>query len=233
VSDTPWTLLQAPFPRRAITWDPLDVSESGDEAWVAPRLTGDAVRERLDTTLGVSGWSVTFAGVDGGIICTLRVGEVTKSAVADHGRIGSPSAEATADRALARAAAALGLLPPVATSAWVPFDRETGAILVDAIDLDDAPARDADAAATADRGAASEAAPDPLRDAAEARGLTSEAQEMIDRLVERLKDEGQGLAAARLLVKHGGYGSDPVSARELYSQLRSLLLRTGARVNGS
>jgi hypothetical protein len=50
---------------------------------------------------------------------------------------------------------------------------------------------------------------------------------MIDRLVERLKEEGQGLAAARLLVKHGGYGNDPAAARELYAQLRALLLRAG------
>ena len=48
-------------------------------------------------------------------------------------------------------------------------------------------------------------------------------QQMIDRLVDRLKDEGQGLAAARLLVRYGGYGKDPDTARELYAQLRALL----------
>jgi hypothetical protein len=53
-------------------------------------------------------------------------------------------------------------------------------------------------------------------------------QQMIDRLVERLKGEGQGLAAARLLVKHGGYGKDPEAARELYAQLRELLLAAPA-----
>lgn len=46
---------------------------------------------------------------------------------------------------------------------------------------------------------------------------------MIDRLIERLKAEGQGLAAARILVKHGGYGKDPQAARELYGELRDLL----------
>ncbi len=53
-------------------------------------------------------------------------------------------------------------------------------------------------------------------------------QQMIDRLVERLKGEGQGLAAARLLVKYGGYGKDPEAARELYAQLRELLLAAPA-----
>jgi hypothetical protein len=48
-------------------------------------------------------------------------------------------------------------------------------------------------------------------------------QQMIDRLVDRLKVEGQGLAAARLLVRYGGYGKDPDTARELYAQLRVLL----------
>jgi hypothetical protein len=55
---------------------------------------------------------------------------------------------------------------------------------------------------------------------------------MIDRLVERLKDEGQGLAAARLLVRYGGYGKDPDAARELYAQLRELLRSAPAASGG-
>jgi hypothetical protein len=55
-----------------------------------------------------------------------------------------------------------------------------------------------------------------------------EGQQMIDRLIERLKAQGQGLAAARILVKHGGYGKDPVAARELYAALRQLLLAGAA-----
>jgi hypothetical protein len=51
----------------------------------------------------------------------------------------------------------------------------------------------------------------------------AEGQQIIDRLIERLKAEGQGLAAARILVKHGGYGKDPKAARELYAELRALL----------
>lgn len=49
-------------------------------------------------------------------------------------------------------------------------------------------------------------------------------QRAIDRLLERLKDEGLGLQAAKLVVEYGGYGSDPQAARELYAQLRGLLL---------
>jgi hypothetical protein len=64
--------------------------------------------------------------------------------------------------------------------------------------------------------------------AADAPAAKPTGQQMIDRLVERLKGEGQGLAAARLLVKYGGYGKDPEAARELYAHLRELLLATPA-----
>jgi len=57
----------------------------------------------------------------------------------------------------------------------------------------------------------------------------AEGQQIIDRLIERLKAEGQGLAAARILVKHGGYGKDPQAARELYGELRDLLRATQER----
>ncbi len=56
-----------------------------------------------------------------------------------------------------------------------------------------------------------------------------EGQQIIDRLIERLKAEGQGLASARILVKHGGYGKDPKAARELYAELRDLLRATSER----
>lgn len=249
MSETPWTRLQAPFPRSAVTWDPVDVGESGDEARVSPRLTGAAIRERLDGVLGAAGWSQTLAPIEGGVVCTLRIGDVTKSAVVDLGGVGTASAERSADRALARAAHDLGMRAPfgAGTSVWVPFDGESGVALLDEIDLDalgpdaptpDAPGLESEAASPAPRApeaathaaaAVPEQVPDVLAESAASRGVTSEGQQMIDRLLERLKDEGQGLAAARLLVRHGGYGNDPTSARELYSELRDLLRRAGDR----
>lgn len=226
MSETPWTLLQAPFPRSAVTWDPTEISDSGDEALVVPRLTGAALRERFDAALGATGWSLTLAPVEGGVICSVRVGDVTKSAAADPVRVGRPSAERTADLAFARAAAGLGLRPPIDASVWAPFDAETGVVLDEAIATEVEVAADAPAPSP---GAPPEPAPDVMRESADARGLTAEGQQMIDRLLERLKEEGQGLSAARLLVKHGGYGNDPASARELYTQLRDLLLRTSER----
>ena len=47
-------------------------------------------------------------------------------------------------------------------------------------------------------------------------------QQAIDRLVERLRGEGLGLEAAKLLIEYGGYGDDPPTARDLYARLRAL-----------
>lgn len=49
-------------------------------------------------------------------------------------------------------------------------------------------------------------------------------QRAIDRLIDRLRAEGKGRAVAELVVRYGGYGNDPATAREFYAQLRSLLL---------
>ncbi len=56
----------------------------------------------------------------------------------------------------------------------------------------------------------------------------SEGQQVIERLVERLRAEGLGREAATLVVEHGGYGRSPEEARELYRRLRELLLDRGA-----
>jgi hypothetical protein len=55
----------------------------------------------------------------------------------------------------------------------------------------------------------------------------SEGQQVIERLVERLRAEGLGREAATLVVEHGGYGRSPEEARELYRRLRELLLERG------
>jgi hypothetical protein len=207
----------APFAPADVSWDATTTNDAGDEVLLTPRLSRRAIVARLDEVGGVAGWSLILAPTEGGIVATLRVDDVTKSAAADHLAVVAPSAEETADRALARAAEAFGLRPAETGPRWAPFDPDARVV------LDDAPAP---APAAADL-AEESAVPDVMRSSAAARGLTPEALQMIDRLVERLKEEGQGLAAARLLVKHGGYGNDPAAARELYAQLRALLLRAG------
>lgn len=50
------------------------------------------------------------------------------------------------------------------------------------------------------------------------------AQELIDRLIARLREAGKGREAAVLVVKYGGYGRDPETTKRLYGELRALLL---------
>ena len=46
-----------------------------------------------------------------------------------------------------------------------------------------------------------------------------EAHQVIDRLVERLRAEGLGAEAARLVVRFGGYGRNAEESRELYGKV--------------
>ncbi|TVR92951.1 MAG: hypothetical protein EA416_06080 [Trueperaceae bacterium] len=240
MSDALWTRLTAPFPALAVTWDVVSVDAAVDEAVVAPRLRREAIVERLDQHCGVAGWSVTFTPfANGAVGCTVEIAGVRKSAVADALMAGPA---ATADAALAVSAASFGLVvPPAAVPQRVAFDAEAGIALHDPELVGD---HVAEAGAGATAGAATDAGPadapmDPASAGAsdddsaldvhaadvEARGLSREGLVMIDRLVERLKESGHGLQAARLLVRYGGYGKDAEAARALYGALRALLKR--------
>jgi hypothetical protein len=54
----------------------------------------------------------------------------------------------------------------------------------------------------------------------------SAGRQAIDRLLERLREQGAGRAAAELVVAYGGYGRSPEASRELYGKLRALLQET-------
>jgi hypothetical protein len=251
VSDAVWPRLAAPFGGDAVVWVPVEVADSGDEVRVVPLLAPEALRERLDRTVEIGGWGVAYAPLDAGAVaCHVTLAGVTKGAVAAPALLGGGAA--TAAVAFARAAELFGLRAPFPSgaSAWVPCDPDTLAPLhppeVDEASaaapselagLDSAPASAAPASAAPTRarsGAADGAAIALAPAVAAAAAATVPAvappapekptgQQMIDRLVDRLKDEGQGLAAARLLVRYGGYGKDPDTARELYARLRALL----------
>ena len=251
VSDAFWSRLAAAFPAAAVAWTPVEIAASGDQVRVVARLAGEAVRERLDQVAGVAGWSTTFVPFDGGAVaCHLTIAGVTKGAVAAPALHGG--AAVTAEHALAESATAFGMRPPVVAvdEAWVACDPESGAPLhpPDVVPRPDVTARSSAPAAppvaapvvdlpprvpetqlAAPRVARTESPPGPAA-APETQAMVEVAgdgkpagQQMIDRLVERLKEEGHGLQAARLLVRYGGYGKDPEAARELYAQLRALL----------
>ena len=251
MSDAVWLRLAAPFGADAVAWIPVEVAEAGDEVRVVPLIARDAVRERLDRTVGVGGWGVAYAPLEAGALaCHVTVAGVAKGAVAPAALVGG--AAATADAAFARAAELFGLRAPFPSgaTAWVPCDPDTllplhlpeiEAVPAVASPVDELEGRGAPSAADGARavisapasgggpavaeapaaGASPAGAEKPVAEKPVAEKPTG--QQMIDRLVDRLKDEGQGLAAARLLVRHGGYGKDPDTARELYAQLRALL----------
>jgi hypothetical protein len=50
------------------------------------------------------------------------------------------------------------------------------------------------------------------------------AQDLIDKLIVRLREAGKGREAAALVVKYGGYGADPEATKKLYGELRALLM---------
>ena len=249
---TEWEQLAAPFPRDALSWRVLELSEDGLRARVKPQVRVEALIARLDEVASPSGWSNVYAPVGGGALCcTLTVMDVTKSVVvALPGNTGrGEDAETRADDALARAAERFGMRPPVDTEAsyWVDYDAEAGEPLYEP-DTGFSSAPQAEAAPseavrppappspqpdvpqkpqaadptneTAD--GPIEETPQPTPPAAKSAG-----QQAIDRLVDRLKEEGRGLEAARLLNTYGGYGGNPAAARELYAKLRALLLGDG------
>lgn len=219
MTSSPWDALAAPFATTDVQWRVVKLSPDGVSAQVSPQLSLSAVTARLDAVLGVGGWSHVFSSLgERGLACTLSVAGVHKSAVAAYSEL--QTLEQTAENALIAAAGHFGLHPSVllAELPWVEYDAEGGQILYEPDPL--AP-DEADAAPAASASTESiPAEPPPVA----AASTKSAGQQAIDKLVDRLKAEGRGLEAAKLLNTFGGYGSDPQTARELYAKLRELLL---------
>lgn len=212
----PWDALAAPFAATDLTWRVVRLAPDKLSAQVRPQLRVAALAARLDDVLGPGGWSHTVVALgERGLVCTLSLGGAQKSAAVAY-TVHTGVAEAAED-ALAAAAACFGLRPllSLAELPWVDYDAEQGQILYDP-DL-------SGAAPVADTAPPVAEPPPPAPPAPKPAG-----QQAIDKLVDRLKAEGKGLQAARLLNTYGGYGGDPSAARELYARLRDLLLTSPA-----
>lgn len=229
MSADPWSRLAAPFPVSALAWHAVAGSGDGARLRLAPHLPEAAVRERLDAVVGPANWGVRLAAWgEGGLIAELTVAGATRAAairtpVAGRGSDGTtppPDAAEAGAAAVSAAAAAFAMLPPVVllSDGWVDADPETG----EALHLPATRAREVPASAAGGTPSVEAAAPDA--DAGSAPGAKPEAQKVIDRLVERLREEGLGAEAAKLVTSYGGYGSDVERSRELYARLRSLLI---------
>jgi hypothetical protein len=244
MSDGPWSRLAEPFPRTAVRWHAVARSADGRRLRLAPHLAGEALRARLDEAAGPDGWSLRLRPWDDGrLVAELTVHGTTRAAVArpvaapelagDGPEGGADAGGAATAAAWGAAAALFGAVPPVRLrgDGWVDADPESGEALhppehaaapgpdagAAAGDAPDAPASGGDGEA---EGAAEEVEPEEVK---------PEGQQMIDRLVERLREEGMGAEAARLVTVYGGYGRDAASRRELYAKLRALLVERSAR----
>lgn len=194
---TQQSLSQA-FAPEALEWRILVVSEDGSQAKVRPQLKYEQVLARLDESLGQTGWSNRYAALGAAVICELTIAGVSKAEVVSAG----DDTVIRAHDAFVYAAEKFGLLPPADTTKtyWVDYDPENATILHE---------------------------PNLTPTSAILTPPVSEkpaGQQAIDRLVERLRQEGRGLEAAKLVMNYGGYGDDAEAARELYSKLRALLL---------
>lgn len=223
-----WARLAAAFPLSPSTWVLRELSPDRTSARVAAVPAADAIRARLDEVVAPDGWSCQLLPLgDRALVCNLSVEGVTRSGVYElpAGTVtGSAlgSASAIADGALAAAAAQFGMRLDSGDT-WVDHEPETGEVLLDvleqvAVERSDEPAGSVTAAQEQD--VQSRAAPSAAAPAVE----RPEPRQVIDRLVERLKAEGLGAAAAKLVVEYGGYGRDVEESRELYGRLRALLM---------
>ncbi len=196
-----WKQLSLPFSPQDIEWRVVELSEDGKQARLRPQLAYEAVLKRLNDTLGVEGWSNRYFTLTEGVFsCELAIGQVVKSCwMADKKLI---SGELLAQDALVYAAEYFGLVSGVKLRPdyWVEYDPEQKVILFE---------------------------PEPtwIQEVAPATNLPEKpaGQQAIDKLIERLRQEGQGLEAAKLLIRYGGYGQNPEAAKELYGKLRGLL----------
>src|SRR5690554_2312492 len=240
-----WARLTSPFPSEALAWIVAEIEPGGGRARLEPAWFPDAVRRRLDSQLGLEGWSFALSGTGSGVVCALTFGSVTRSAVAGAGH-GVTLAQ-LADLAFARCARQFGIAPQVLVtddSYWVDYDEEAGEPL---FQPEAVPAGAGEMPAPAPLVApAAPGSPGPLVDAPDepaesgaapvaleegpgstepAREASSEALAMIERLLDRLKAEGLGKEAAKLVARY--HGDTAEQARELYGRLSALLEESG------
>lgn len=216
-----WALLAEPFPRFSCTWRVVEVADDLQNARLARTLTRAAIATRLDSSVGPSNWSFQLLPLgERSMVCNLSVCGVGRSGIVAVARgLLDFDARLLAEHALAAAAEQFGMRTGGASSAWVDFDAETSEPLY-------LPEED-----EGDDGSSVRAGPVPTPTQATDQPSPVAGTEpkptghdVIERLLDRLREEGLGKQAARLVVTHGGYGRTQAESRELYGKLRALLV---------
>lgn len=232
-----WQELRRPFEPHGAAWWIQELTEDAGGAVLAPGVDRAALTRRLDSVLGVAGWGYSLHPLgQRAVVCNLKIADVERAAVAVVPERLPVAAERLADQALSLAAAAFGIGPSLEDRfrAVVDLDDETGEPLYwptleqwrEAMSAAaGAPLEDPSARAERAEPKEQRTEPAPVQESpAAAPAPRSQGAQAIDKLVERLNQEGLGRQAARLVVAHHGYGRSPEEGRELYSKLRALLL---------
>lgn len=216
-----WDMLNEPFPPEELQWRVETLSKDQRRALIAAYVNHKAVLDRLDEVAGVQSWHDSYEVLQAPpqaagfytVKCRLTIMEITKEDVGEGDSLKAAFAEA-----LVRAAAKFGI--GRFQQQWVDYDPTSGKFtpphLGDMVEgcgssgLGDDPLRDS-------LSLAHQEAPPPHSES------KPEPQELIDRLIERLRQAGLGKQAALIVMKYGGYGKHPEETRKLYGELRALL----------
>ena len=110
MSNEPWKHLAVGFAAAELDLRVTDISAEGNEAHVRPQLRYEAVLQRLDETLGLTGWSSRYSALGDTVACELTIGTVYKSAVAESVHVNKSTASKDA---FVYAAELFGMVPPV------------------------------------------------------------------------------------------------------------------------
>lgn len=217
-----WDILNEPFPPEELQWRIEALSKDKRQALVTPYVDASAVLDRLDEVVGTQGWQDSYqvlhtpppgAGGTYAVKCRLTVMDVSKEDVGEGDSLKAAFADA-----LARAAAKFGVGRYLyQDKQWVDHDPDTGQFNPPRVEVGAPVYRGRPAGVPASAPEAHRASTPPTAEA------KPEPQELIDRLIERLKEAGLGRQAAQIVMKYGGYGKQPDETRKLYGELRALL----------
>ena len=211
-----WEMLSEPFPPEELQWRVEALSKDKRRALVAPYVDARAVLDRLDEVVGAHGWQDTYevlptptqASGRYAVKCRLTVMDISKEDVGE-----GDSYKAAFTDALQRTAVKFGLGRFLyrLEKQWVDHDPETGKFSPPQVPTE------------AEYKNPTAQMPVPLAAPPATTEAKPEPQELIDRLVERLREAGLGKQAAQIVMKYGGYGKHPDETRKLYGELRALL----------
>lgn len=213
-----WEILAEPFAASEVQWRVETLSKDKRRALVVPYIDAHSVLERLDEAVGPEGWQDAYEVLmaqegNFAVRCRLSVLGVSKEDVGE-----GESLKVAFSDALKRAAVKFGVGRYLyrLEKQWVDHDPDSGRFTPPQLDVYPQLERPA----PPPRPSHAEAS-QALQAHAEAE--KPEPQELIDRLIDRLKEMGLGKEVARIVMKYQGYGKNLDETRQLYGELRGLL----------